>query len=830
MSDVDRLVKQLSLDEKAMLTAGADMFTTVAVERLGIPSIHLTDGPNGARGTSLPGDGMASSACVPCGSALGATWNVELVQQIGVLLGDESRSKACRVLLAPTVNIHRSPLAGRNFECYSEDPLLSGRLAAAFVRGVQSRGVATTVKHFVGNDAETERQTMDSVIDERSLREIYLVPFELAVREGGALGVMTGYNRLNGGYCSEDRELLGGILRREWGFDGFVVSDWYARGSTLGSALAGLDLEMPGPGRFFGVPLAEAVRTGQLDEGVLDGQVSRLLSVAQRVGALDDAPGAPEESVDLPAHRELARRAAAEATVLLANDGILPLDPANMGSLALVGPNADLLQIHGGGSAMVRPHYWLSLADSVRAAVGDRVDVVYAPGCDIAKTAPALELEFRAEFFGNPDFGGVPVYTDTLTKSRFLYFGRPTRAFPSREFSLRARGQFVPATGGTHEFSLVQAGQARLLIDGAVVLDGVTDPAPRGEEFFGQGSQEIAAMVDLTVGRTHEVVIEYSTRGAEGLHALRIGCRSDSDADLLQQAVSVARAADVAIVVVGTSDEWETEGIDRVDMDLPGAQDELIARVIDANPNAVVVINAGAPVTMRWASRPRAILQGWLGGQEMANALAAVLVGTLEPSGRLPTTLPMRIEDNSSYGSFPGENSTHRYGEGLLVGYRWYERRGIPPRFAFGHGLSYTSFSIGPPRLSSTVFVPGEPLSVVVGVTNTGRRAGAEVVQCYVAPAGARLMRPVKELKAFVKAWVEPGETVDVSLQLGDRAFAYWDPGDEDWWRLHDGAPPESDRHRRVGGWTIDPGSYDLCIGRSSIDIAHIAPVTVVQP
>jgi len=265
-------------------------------------------------------------------------------------------------------------------------------------------------------------------------------------------------------------------------------------------------------------------------------------------------------------------------------------------------------------------------------------------------------------------------------------------------------------------------------------------------------------------------------------------------------------------------------------MDLPGAQDELIGRVVEANPNTVVVVNAGAPVTMRWAARPRALLQAWLGGQEMANALAGVLTGALEPSGRLPTTLPVRIEDNPSYGTFPGENSTHRYGEGLLVGYRWYDARRRPSRFAFGHGLSYTSFSLGPPRLSSAVFVPGQQLTLTVAVTNTGRRAGAEVVQCYVAPRTPRLMRPVKELKAFAKVWVEPGETVDVTLELADRAFAYWDPGDEDWWRLHDGAPPDTDRHRRNRGWAIDQGEYELCVGRSSVDIAHVAAVTVVGP
>src|SRR5690349_7123912 len=311
-SDVERLVAALTLDEKAALTAGADMWSTVAVERLGVPSVVVTDGPNGARGATIPGAVDHTSVCVPCGSALGATWSPEVVERVGAMLGDEARTKTARVLLAPTVNIHRSPLAGRNFECYSEDPFLSGRIAAAFVRGVQSRGVATTVKHFAGNDAEFERNSINSVIDERTLREITLVPFELAVREGGALGIMTAYNRLNGRYCAEHEWLLHDVLRGDWGFEGFVLTDWFGQGSTSGSARAGLDLEMPGPGRIYGPALAAAVRNGEVDAQLLDDAVRHLLTVFGRVGALDDPAGAEPQSVDRPEHRALCRVAATE--------------------------------------------------------------------------------------------------------------------------------------------------------------------------------------------------------------------------------------------------------------------------------------------------------------------------------------------------------------------------------------------------------------------------------------------------------------------------------------------------------------------------------------
>ena len=363
--------------------------------------MRVTDGPNGARGSSVLGAGEATAVCIPCGSALGATWNPELIERLGAVLGEEALTKGCRILLAPTLNLHRSPLAGRNFECFSEDPLLAGRAAAAYVRGVQSRDVATTPKHLVGNEAELDRYTMSSVIDERALRELYLVPFELAVREGGALGLMTAYNRFNGGYCTEDEALLAGILRGEWGFEGFVVSDWFALGSTTGSPRAGLDLEMPGPGRIYGPALADAVRAGDVDESLLDAMVLRLLTVLDRIGALDDEPDTPERSEDRPEHRALAREAAAESVVLLRNEGVLPLDPGAIGSIAVLGPNADRAQIMGGGSAKLRAHYTVTPLEALREALPD-AELRHERGCDIDRTAPELRRGLAGRVRGRP--------------------------------------------------------------------------------------------------------------------------------------------------------------------------------------------------------------------------------------------------------------------------------------------------------------------------------------------------------------------------------------------------------------------------------------------
>ena len=816
--DIDALVAKLTLDEKASLTAGADLWSTVAVERLGLPKVRVTDGPNGARGTSVPGSAGATAACVPCGSALGATWDPDLIERVGAMLGDEARSKACHVLLAPTVNLHRSPLAGRNFECYSEDPFLAGRIAAGFVRGVQSRDVATTVKHFVGNEAEFERMTMSSVIDERTLRELYLLPFELAVREGGSLGVMTSYNRVNGEYCTDHADLLADVLRGEWGFEGFVITDWFAATSTVSSAMAGTDLEMPGPPRAFGDRLATAVRAGHLDERYVDDQVRRLLRVFDRIGALDDQGEAVETAEDLPQRRALAREAATASIVLLRNESVLPLDPNALRSVAVVGPNAGRAQIMGGGSASLSVHYRTSPLEAITSRLGPGVEVVHERGCDTDRTVPPLAGRsivgadgvpgLDVEFFADPHFGGDAVHRGRIEQSRVLLLGRAHESVPAEDFSLRATGRFTPEETGTHTFTLVQAGRARLLVDDRLVIDGIENPPGRGDDFFGFGSEEVSSDVELTAGRPVDVRIEYSSDHSAIVHGVKVGCRIPSPPDLLERAVRAASTADVAIVVVGTNDDWESEGHDRVSLALPGEQDELVRRVVAANPNSVVVLNTGAPVDLDWADEVPALLQVWFGGQEMANALTDVLLGDASPGGRLPLTYPVRLEDNPSYGNFPGEFGKVHYGEGLLVGYRWYDTRQVATRFPFGFGLGYTTFEVGAPANSTLSFTRGTASSVDLTVTNTGTRAGAEVVQAYVAPLAARVMRPRKELKAFAKAALEPGSSAPVRLELDDRSFAYWAPD--------------------TAEWRVDPGRYELHIGRSVAHIDHVVTIDVV--
>ena len=830
MKDIEQLLGSLSLSEKASLTAGADMWTVPGLEQHGLPALTVTDGPSGARGSALLGAGRVTAACVPCGTCLGASWDPALVEEIGQVLGEEARTKGARVLLAPTLNLHRHPLGGRGFECYAEDPLLSGKIAAGFVRGVQSRGVAATAKHFVANESEFERTTISSVVDERSLRELYYVPFEIAAKEAGVLAVMTSYNRLNGRWCSEDRELLEDVLRGDLGFDGLVMSDWFAVGSTVDSALAGLDLQMPGPDRFFGGPLAKAVADGDLEPEVLDGIVRRYLQLVDRLDAWDDQP-IRESAVDLPEHREIAYRAAVSGTVLLQNDGTLPL--AAGGTMALIGPLAARAHIMGGGSAQLRPHRSPSLYDILAPQLGDRL--VLERGCDIDRTVrPLVVPGTRLDLFGSLDWSGPVHSTSVEGDLKMLWFGSPEPGLDEDGFSFRASATLRIHETGTHLLTMVQAGRARLLLDGQLVLDGFTDPPAMGQDFFGLGSVEVEVSIDLVAGTEVQLVLEYCAAPSQFLHGVKIGHRAPQVRDPIAAAVEAARHADIAVVVVGTTEEWESEGHDRSTMDLPGDQDELVRRVCEVNPSTVVIVCAGAPVSMPWASEAAAVLLPWLGGQELAPALDDLLFGRAEPSGRLPVTFPERIEHTPAYGSFAGENDVAVYREGLLVGYRWYDSRHLSVAFPFGHGGSYTTFAWGAGRLSSATFTAGQELTVTVPVTNTGRRAGSEVVQVYVRPHTSRLERPRTELRGFAKHTLQPGETRDVEVVLGARAFAYWDSASSEHQhlreRLGDGSIVPADQGltpRTEKGWYVDAGRVDIVLARSITDVAELLPLEI---
>ncbi|MEE8558450.1 MAG: glycoside hydrolase family 3 C-terminal domain-containing protein [Myxococcota bacterium] len=809
---VPGLVEALTLEEKVSLLAGKTMWETHPIARLGIPALRMTDGPIGARGSRFT-DGL-SAACFPCGTALGATWNPALVERLGAALAEEALTKGAHVLLGPTVNIHRSPLAGRNFECYSEDPYLTARTAVAFVRGVQSRGVGACIKHFVCNDSEFERHTISSEVDERTLREIYLFPFEAAVREAGVWSVMAAYNRVNGIYASQHPRLLDEILRREWGFDGFVVSDWGGTQSTVEGIEAGLDLEMPGPGRFRGEKLLEAVRAGKVSATRIDERVRCILRGLIRTGAFEHPADLPERAEDRPEHRLLARRAATEAAVLLKNEGdLLPLDPQKLGSLAVLGPNAEATVIQGGGSAQVRPHYVVRTLDAIRKRCGDGVQVTFEAGCSIERTIPAIDPQLlsaaaggeglTAEFFDNLGLEGSPVHTRLSNDARMFFFGEFASGVDSRCFSLRLTGDFVPSESDTYVFGLISAGKSRLYIDDRELLDNWTAQTP-GDAFYGLGSSEQREDVVLEAGRSYRIRIEYTVEGTP-IGGLKWGAMRKPPADAMERAIATAAASEAAVLIVGTSGEWETEGSDRNDMELPGRQKELIERVVEANPNTVVVINAGSPLSMDWIDRVPAVLDVWFPGQESGNVISDLLFGDASPSGKLPTTFPKRLEDNPAYSHYPGKDGKVEYAEGLLVGYRHYESAGTEPRFSFGHGLSYTSFEYGEPRIEI-----GQEVLITLDVRNTGSRKGQEVVQLYLRDVESTLPRPEKELRSFAKIELEPGERQEVRLVLDRRAMACYDPARHD--------------------WVVEPGEFEVLIGASSSDIRVRSRFTYPNP
>ena len=801
----------LTRDEKIALVSGDGMWTTPGVPRLDVPPLHLCDGPSGARGLNFPGAGRLRSACFPCGSALAATWNPELVARVGRSIGEEARAKTAHVLLAPTVNLHRTPIAGRNFECYSEDPELSAVMAVAYVRGVQSAGVAACVKHFVCNDQEFERHTISAEVSERALRELYLRPFEAAVIDGGAWSLMGAYNRVGGTYACEHPRLLTEILRDEWGFDGFVVSDWFATQTAAPAATAGLDLEMPGPPRRFGDALREALDAGELSEAALDAMVDRLLAVRERTQAKERAGEEPSAD-DRADHRQTARQAAAEAIVLLKNDGdVLPLDADALRSLAVIGPNAASSVIQGGGSAQVTPHYVVTALDGIRERCGDAVRVDFERGCSRHKSTPLLDrtvLEplpgdgsdrLRLEFFAGDDVAGEPIATSSAPAAVLTWFGEPVPDVPADAFAARALGTVVAPETGRFVFSLTSVGRSRLLVDGTLVVDN-WEAEPGGDSFFGVGSPEVEGAIELEAGRRYEVCIEFAKKTPKlPLAGVRVGCALPEPADLLERAVRCAADADAAVVVVGLDHEWETEGRDRDDLSLPGRQAELIERVAAANPRTVVVLNTGSPVEMPWLDSVPAVLQLWYPGQELGHALGDVLFGDVDASGRLPTTFPKRLEDNPAFAHYPGENGLVHYREELLIGYRHYDTKGIEPLLPFGHGLSYTTFAYGPLETDAASYADGATVTASVEVTNTGERRGYEVVQLYLRDPESTLPRPEKELVSFVKLDLHPGEKAKARFALPPRALACYDPERAD--------------------WVVEPGEFELLAGASSRDI-----------
>ncbi|MFQ8430029.1 beta-glucosidase H [Amaricoccus sp. W119] len=794
---VEELVDQMTLEEQVSILSGEDFWSVAAVPRLGIGRLRVTDGPNGARGSGSLVGGVTAAA-FPVGIALGATWDPELVAEIGGALAEEVKSKGAHVSLAPTVNIQRSVTNGRNFECFSEDPELSAALTAAYIRGMQAGGVSATVKHFAGNESEIERTTIDSEIDERALREVYLRPFEAAVKEGGTWGVMTSYNKLNGTYSAENAWLLGEVLRGDWGYDGAVMSDWFGSRSTAPTVNAGLDLEMPGPTRDRGAKLVAAVEAGEVGRETVRERALNVLRLMERVGALRDEAPFEERAENRPEHQALIRRAGAAGAVQLRNEGVLPL--AGTGKVAVIGPNAKVARIMGGGSAQLNPHYRVSPWDGLAARLGEAA-LVHASGCSNHRFEPAIAGPFTVEYRAGDDLSGPVAATETIDTSETFWI-EPVAggAVPAARFSARLAGRYRARETGPHSFGLHSAGYARLFVDGELVVD-CRDGWTKGRTFFEEGCDEVTGTMDLTEGREVEIMVEFTTRRSDNLvvSGLRFGVSRPLGDAAIAEAARVAGAAETALVFVGRSGEWDTEGSDLQGIALPGRQDELVEAVLAANPNTVVVLQTGGPVEMPWADRVPAILQAWYPGQEAGNAIADVLLGDAEPGGRLPQTFPKVWRDNPTHANdpeiYPGVAGKVRYAEGVFIGHRHYDRAGIVPLFPFGHGLGYTSFELG--DLAAEATEAGA--KVTLTVRNTGARAGSTVIQIYVGDDEASVPRPERELKAFARVTLEPGEARGLDFDLGQRAFAFFDTG--------------------TGGWRVEAGGFTIWAGFSATDL-----------
>lgn len=780
---IEALVDEMTLEEQVSLLSGEDFWSLPAIERLNLPKLRVTDGPNGARGGGSLIGGVKSAA-FPVGIALGATWNTELAREIGVALAEEVKSKGAHVSLAPTVNLHRSVTNGRNFECYSEDPFLTASMAVGVISGLQSQQVAATIKHFVGNESEIERTTISSEIDERTMRELYLIPFEWAVKKAGTWAIMSSYNKLNGTYTSENPWLLGQVLRIEWKYDGVVMSDWFGSHSTAPAVNAGLDLEMPGPARDRGQKLIDAVNAGEVSRDMVRERTLNILRLMERTGAIDDHSAWQERADDRPEHRALIRKIGAEAAVLLKNNGVLPLTGA--GKIAVIGPNARTAQIMGGGSAQLNPHYRVSPWDGLVSALGeDRL--TYAAGATNHRFEPVIRGPFTVDYFDNKTLSGEPVHTDAQDEAQAFWIGHVAAGKVDHlNFSARLFGSFAPETSGVHRVGVYSAGLTRVYVDGRLVADNWSG-WQKGRTYFEEGSDEVVGEIAIEAGRSYPVVIEFATKDFTtlGLAAFAAGIGKPLGDEAIAEAVAAAKAAETAIVFIGRNGEWDTEGSDLTNIALPGRQNDLVAAVAAANPRTVVVLQSGGPVEMPWLDQVAAVVSGWYPGQEAGNALADVLMGAAEPGGRLPQSFPVRWADNPAHSQdreiYPGLAGKVRYEEGLFIGYRHYDRLGIAPLYPFGFGLSYTSFALSEVSVDASGFEADGCVRVSVDVTNTGTRSGSDVVQVYVHDVAASLPRPEKELKGFAKLALAAGEKRRVLIDLDARAFAFYSPGAQHW-------------------------------------------------
>ena len=811
---VETILKQLTLEEKIDLLGGTDGFFVREVKRVGLPRLKMADGPMGVRNFG-PATAMAA------GIGLAATWNPQLAERVGTEIGRDARAKGVHFLLGPGVNIYRSPTNGRNFEYFGEDPFLASRIAVGYIRGVQSQGVSATVKHFAANNSEFDRHNTNSVVDERTLREIYLPAFEAAVREARVGAVMSSYNLVNGEHASQNRHLLTEIARDDWGFDGLMMSDWFATYDGVAAVNGGQDLEMPGPAFMNRKTLMTAIESGKVSVATIDEHVRRILRTAARFGWLDRE----QTETSIPRFNQTGRQAALQAAregmVLLKNDGnLLPLDRKRLKTVLVVGPDAYPAVPVGGGSARVEPFGAVSFMEGLSNALApSSVNVYYQRGIpSLAEMAQATRFTdapangrpgLKAEYFKTEDLKAPAAVTRT---EPHVAYGPGERAwgapegFPEGTLSGRWTGYYTPESAGDYDLFVQSTGEDggrfRLYVDDRLVFDNWTV------------TRALTSMARLTLDATpHKVLLEQKGRSAWLGAKLRFGIMRRG-AFVPEELKRMAAKADAVVVAAGFDHETESEGADRT-FSLPTGQDELISEMAAANRNTVVVVTSGGGTDMSgWVERVPAVVQAWFPGQEGGTALAEILLGDVNPSGRLPVTFERRWEDNPVHASYypAGDDKRVEYSEGVFVGYRGYEKNNTRPLFPFGHGLSYTTFKydglkVTPVPGTVTDAPDGPHFEVSFEVKNTGSREGSDVAQVYVADTHARVPRPPKELKGFAKVNLRPGESRRVIVRLNGRAFSYYD----------------ANAHQ----WRFDPGDFDILVGRSSEQIELRGKATV---
>ncbi|KAH7145424.1 thermostable beta-glucosidase B [Dactylonectria estremocensis] len=826
-TDVNAVLSKLSLEEKISLLAGFDFWETVPIADKGVPALKVSDGPNGARGATFSGG--ITAACFPAASSVASTFDVDIAHRIGVGLGEETLTKGARCLLGPTMCTHRHPLGGRNFESFSEDPFLAGKLASQNVQGIQSTGVSATIKHFAANEQETQRLYVDEIVSERALREIYLKPFEFAVKEANPGAVMTGYNKVNGHHCDEHPFLLQQVLRGEWGWDGLVMSDWGGTNSTAESLNAGLDLEMPGPTRWRKKDqVLDAIKAGKLTEETINERAIRVLKFLERENCFNDPAIPDEKAINKPEHQALIREAGAKGMVLLKNEaGLLPLtkEKARGKKIAVLGLAKESLA-HGGGSASVNSHYkitpWQGLTEAFK---GDDVELTYAKGAHTFRQMPLIS----EHVVGVDGKSGFTWRTYDIGSSEPASV---THGHPSSEVSLlngmdvfnkssELEGTFTAPESATYYFTLTGLGPSKVTFDGETLYEQKENSSdPMG--FLLGGVAAPIVKRGLEAGKQYKILISSAPPAPvdgldlgilEGKTGVRLDHMSaaEHDKDILTEAVELAKAADYAIVFTGHETFWETEGQDQQSFNLPkdGSQDRLVAGVAAVNPNTIVVNSTGVAVALPWLDDIKALVQAWFPGQEAGNAIADILTGAQTPEGHLTATFPKRLEDCPAYGNFPGEYTgrqlTVKYEEGVFVGYRHFDRLSADKvNFPFGFGLSYTTFEHSKLSVKENA---ANQWTVSVNVANTGSVKGAIAVQVYVGSTKTSPENPVKVLASFKKVTLEPGSSATVELPVHARDIAFW-----------------SEAKQR---WVIEGGEYNFSVGKNAAELVATSVVNV---